>query len=476
MRERTVLSLLPVLAVAGLACGSATTTSGDDGGTGDASPADVPGEADTPAEADIQPPDSPTETIEDAGGDEPDAAPGRAVGAPCNHAEQCADGPVPGECLTMVWAIEAPNGYCTAIGCHDDADCPGGAAAAACAELYGGVRACFRRCEVEIDCRNSEGYRCIDPDGDDPAPSVCLPFCRGNEDCTGTNVACDMGGHPPLCHDEAGHRNGEPCVHHADCAAGSYCLAERALFGGWPRGYCTQDCLSEEDCGNGGTCVISCVDDDDRTVTDPCDDDTRPGEPDPNNRGICMENCTLPGDSCTRPGYRCKVLGPTTATSHSVCAPDCGDSGGGCGETGWTCDPYAGVFLGGATFGFGRCQPPLDTAALGGSCRITSGCRGGFCLAESLTGYPRGLCAEECGFLDPCPADFECTGGGLFAGFCFRPCSLSADDCRAGTRCNEIGGMSACVPNCTTNDDCLNGCCHQDGTGFCDPQRARCMM
>ncbi|MBN1773166.1 MAG: hypothetical protein JXB32_18005, partial [Deltaproteobacteria bacterium] len=116
------------------------------------------------------------------------------------------------------------------------------------------------------------------------------------------------------------------------------------------------------------------------------------------------------------------------------------------------------------------------TTALGGACRVTSGCRGGFCLAESLTGYPRGLCAEECGFGDPCPTGLECTGGGLFAGLCFRPCSPAADDCRAGTRCEDLGwGVVTCVPDCASNADCANGCCHLDDTGYCDPQRALCM-
>lgn len=477
MGERSVRWLLPALAVLLPACGSATTTSEDDGGTGDAPPADVPGETDVPPEADAPPPDVPPEALEDAGGDEADAAPGRAIGAPCSLAEQCADGLVPAECLTMVWAIEAPNGYCTAIGCHDDADCPGGAEVAACAELYGGVRACFRRCASEADCRIDEGYRCIDPDGDDSAPRVCLPFCRANTDCTEPDMACDTHGRPPLCHDATGRQNGEPCAHHSDCAAGSYCLAERALFGGWPKGYCTQDCLTEEECGNGGTCILSCADDDGRPTTDPCDDDTRPGVPDPDNRGICMATCTPGPEACARQGYTCKSLGPARGAEKNVCAPDCNEAHGGCGETGWICDPYAGVFLGGATFGFGRCQPPLDTVALGGPCRITSGCRGGFCLAESLVGYPHGLCAEECGPLDPCPDDLQCTGGGLFTGFCFRPCDTSADDCRAGTRCESVGAsVSACIPDCTTNADCLNQCCHLDGTGLCDPRRILCMM
>jgi hypothetical protein len=463
MRQETVVRMLATcLAGWGMNCGSATTTEPDDGATVDAPPTD----ADAETVADVEP-ETEAETDADAG---------RPVGAHCNLAEQCADGLVPGECLTMIWAIEAPDGYCTGLGCHEAADCPGGADVAVCAELYAGINVCLARCGIEDDCRTTEGYHCLDPDQTGPIPNVCLPFCTTAGGCPG-GQSCHTGGRPPLCHESAGAVNGQPCEHHADCAAGSYCLAERALFGGWPQGYCTQDCRSDAVCSNGGVCVLSCSNEDDNLLNDPCNDDGTPGSEDPSNLGICMESCVRGTGSCPRPGYVCKSVGPGSGHNLDVCAPDCGESAGGCGGVGWTCDPFAGVFIGGATYGYGRCQPPLDETALGGTCQVTSGCRGAFCISESLTGYPQGLCAEECGLGDPCPTGFECTGGGLLAGLCFRPCTVGVTECRPGTRCADLGwGVITCVPDCQSNADCDNTCCHQDVTGYCDPTRQYCML
>jgi hypothetical protein len=405
---------------------------------------------------------------------EADGGEGRAVGQPCNLAEQCADGLVPGECITMIWALEAPEGYCTGIGCLRDEDCPGGAAEAECVDLAAGVRVCADRCASRSDCRS--GYDCMDPDGDGPATPACSASCSEDAACP-SDQWCDVWGDPPLCHVRSGARaNGDPCEHHFECAPGSYCLAERALLAGWPRGYCTQDCAVGADCSNGGACVLSCVDDDPAMTTDPCDDDGMAGL-DPNNVGICMARCTRTPDSCTRPGYDCQALGPTLARNQDVCGVACRDLSTVCENVGWTCDPYAGSLLGGASWGSGRCQPPLEVAALGEPCAGTTGCRGGMCMAESVTGYPRGLCTEECGFGDACPTGFECSGLGLFAGLCFRPCTLGGSDCRPGTACQDLGlGITACMPACGSNADCDNTCCSQFGTGYCDPHRADCMM
>jgi hypothetical protein len=461
----------------GLGCGTATSPAED---------ADVP-DPDDGAMPDVVAEDGGSIDGEDDAGpgdagdagdaeeaDGGDADSGRPVGSLCNLPEQCADGVVPAECLSMIWAIEAPDGYCTAFGCRFDEDCPGGASVAACAEMYPRFRACMARCDGAADCR--EGYQCLDPDDTGTIPRICVPFCTATSGCPG-GMTCDAGGRPPLCHRTGtdARVNGEPCAHHADCHAGSYCLAERALFSGWPSGYCTQDCRTQEDCGNGGVCVLSCEDDDDNILNDPCDDDTRPGVDDPSNNGLCLDDCTPTGsNACLRPGYACRAVGPHRTREHDVCVPNC--SAAACENVGWTCDPNAGVFIGGGTFGYGRCQPPLDVAALGGPCRVSGGCRGGFCLAESLTGYPHGLCTEECGVGDACPSsEFGCSSGGLFPGLCFRRCESGATECRPGLSCQDLGwGITTCAPACTTNAHCANGCCHQDTTGYCDPTREFC--
>jgi hypothetical protein len=190
-----------------------------------------------------------------------------------------------------------------------------------------------------------------------------------------------------------------------------------------------------------------------------------------------MATCTRIPDSCSRPGYTCQALGPTRAREQDVCAPNCRESSTPCGEAGWLCDPSAGTLLGGNIWGVGRCQPPLDEAALGEPCAATTGCRGGTCLAESIVGYPGGLCTEECGPTDACPTGFTCTGAGLFNGFCFLPCTVGLTDCRPGTHCEDLGwGVTTCTPSCGSNADCVNTCCSQDATGYCDPARANCMM
>jgi hypothetical protein len=468
------LAVVGTAAACSLALFTDEPVDGGDGATdadgGSDADADADGDADVEADADG---DADVEAEADGAAD---GEAGRPVGAFCNLAEQCVDGLVPGECLTMIWAIEAPDGYCTGVGCQRDDDCPGGAAEAECVEMYAGIRVCLDRCTVPGDCRT--GYGCIDFDDAGPAGPACLASCSSDAPCLLDQV-CDLDGRPPLCHEPAGstRRNGEACEHHSECGAGSYCLAEQALFAGWPRGYCTQDCATGAECTNGGACVLSCVNDDDAILNDPCDDDTTPGTPDPNNHGLCMETCTLGPDACSRPGYTCQTLGPFRTRNHNVCAASCDDGSSICGEVGWICDPNAGTLLGGASWGSGRCQPPLDTTALGNPCALTSGCLGGMCLGESVIGYPRGICTEECGPGDDCPTPFVCTGAGLFSGLCFRPCTVGGDDCRPGTECQDLGwGVTTCAPACAANADCDNTCCSQYGTGYCDPARARCMM
>ncbi|MBI4917393.1 MAG: hypothetical protein HY825_16260 [Acidobacteria bacterium] len=466
-----LLASLAVAAACSLALFTDEPADGGDGGAdvdGGAEAADADGDVLAETEAETEPDG---DALEEA---EADGSAGRAVGEPCNLSEQCADGLVPGECMTMVGAIEAPEGYCTGIGCLRDDDCPGGAAAALCAEMVAGVRVCLDRCTSQAECR--PGYACLDPDGDGPGGFGCAASCSAEGGCP-SGQSCDPGGFPPLCHLDAGARaNGDPCEHHYECRPGSYCLAERALLAGWPRGYCTQDCAVSGDCRNGGACVLACADDDGSSVTDPCDDDGMAGL-DPDNQGLCMTTCTRVPDSCSRPGYSCQALGPTFLRNQDVCAVACRDGSSPCDNVGWTCDPNAGSLIGGSSWGSGRCQPPLDVPALGEPCAATTGCRGGMCLAESVTGYPRGLCTEECGVGDPCPEPFACSGLGLFTGLCFRPCTLGGTECRPGTVCQDLGwGILACAAACTANADCDNTCCSQFGTGYCDPHRAECML
>lgn len=399
-----------------------------------------------------------------------------SVGAACERAEDCSGGVVPAECLRMLWALEMPGGYCTALICARDAECPGGDALAACVDVLPGLPACLDRCDPPVDpCR--DGYRCIDPDGGGPSPRVCLPFCERDEDCpAGQTCAADR--LPPLCHRLAAEQNGAACRSHADCRPGSWCFAETATYGGFPGGMCTQFCLRDGDCANGGACVVSCGNQDGRQGND-CDDDGVPGL-DEDAQGLCMQACSpVEPRDCQRTGYTCRELGHIPERRAHACGPDCAEEGGGCTTPGWTCDPSGGVVWG-AGYGIGRCQPPFQASQLGAACSLSSGCAGGFCIDEAFSGYPGGMCVEEClggpGSPDSCPGGAICAAGPGEPSICLRTCVEGTDDCREGLGCQEMLGVFwVCMPDCTANDQCGYGCCNRDGSGFCDPTRRNCL-
>ena len=199
-----------------------------------------------------------TDGDEDGGAD--DGGPtGLPVGAPCTSGEECLDGGVAGECVRALVGLTFPDGYCTAIGCSGDADCPGGATDAACLPAVG-YSWCADRCDVSApDCRT--GYICVDPDLIGPIPAVCLPVCIDDEDCPEGQL-CDTTGSPRICREATGADNGAACAGSSECAVGSSCVPENSSFVGvWPAsgppgGICIQSCLDDSECTNGGACVV----------------------------------------------------------------------------------------------------------------------------------------------------------------------------------------------------------------------------
>ena len=99
-----------------------------------------------------------------------DLASGRgAVGSACTASSECER-----NCLRdPAW----PNGYCTTVqlDCRVAVDCPAGTI---CGDVNPpGNEICLKRCNVDGDCRTSEGYACCLHGA---GAEVCVPlrFCR----------------------------------------------------------------------------------------------------------------------------------------------------------------------------------------------------------------------------------------------------------------------------------------------------------
>ncbi|MBI5501240.1 MAG: hypothetical protein HY907_13420 [Deltaproteobacteria bacterium] len=497
---RQTLMLVAFGAAALTACGDSTTNlSGDadgateadttldveDGDEAETAP-DVAADADIGTDADADPDadssadaEAEAETEAEAEAEADGGPTGAPIGAPCAAADDCLDGAVPAECLRESFGAAWPDGYCSAIGCRDDAECPGGPPGAICVGTGGGMPLCFATCDSALDdCRT--GYHCLDPDGPGLLAGVCLPACRDDGDCA-AGETCDTGDGLPVCRSTAGAANGGACVTLADCASGSGCHPESETTGmsGWPGGLCTQGCQADADCTNGGVCALNCSDEN-RTRGDDCDDDGVAGPDESGVEGQCLAACD-PADAgaCPRDGYTCRAVGENFGGAVNACAPDCSEAGGGCTVAGNVCDPAGGA-LGGDAWGLGRCQPPFDPALLGGPCSVTGGCTGGTCMAELFSGFPHGNCVEECiagpgG--DPCPGTSLCLAPPGEPGWCADLCSPSSPSCRDGYECRLVGGGAAwiCLPGCTDNAQCEFECCDAAGSGACDPSRTRCL-
>ncbi|MBI5488528.1 MAG: hypothetical protein HY905_14440 [Deltaproteobacteria bacterium] len=463
---------------------------GDSGGGNDASDAEIAPEVEGSADADVDvEPETEVGPDADADGgadadadgdaDADDGGPsGLPVGSPCTFGEECLDGTAAGECVRALIGLTFPDGYCTALGCTDDADCPGGATDAACVPAIG-FRWCAHRCDTAApDCRT--GYVCVDPDAIGPVPALCLPVCRTDDDCP-TGQTCDTTASPPICRETAGADNGSACAGSAECAVGSSCVPENSSFvgvfpaSGPPGGICIQDCLTDSECTNGGSCVVVCADQNSTPGADDCDDDGTAGL-DPGASGICLEACDLTDPAaCARTGYACRSIGENLSGPRDVCTVDCAE--GGCTIPGWECDPSAG--MGSLEYGAGRCQPPFEDADLGQACTFTSGCTGGTCLAEPYLGAPGGTCIEEClgglSSTDPCPTGSYCLARAGEIGSCVPRCTPGGTDCRDGWACTRVVIVDVCMPACTSNDQCDNGCCRADGSGTCNPAGTDCL-
>ncbi len=224
---------------------------------------------------------------------------------------------------------------------------------------------------------------------------------------------------------------GAACSSEAECE-GAPCIGE------WPGGYCTADCVSNEDCGEDATCV-------------------------PVGRGsnICLANCDLEDTDSCRTGYGCTSPGSIGA---SVCIPGC-NSNDDCSE-GLECQ------VGGGDFGEGVCFDP--DSSVGDACTADEECpASATCLAEEFAGWPSGACATGCDYVSGsgCSDGASCV---LYRGrfdICVASCATD-DDCRDGFACkadDEYPDRMTCQPGCTSDADCsIDGYVCNPTLGTCD--------
>lgn len=148
----------------------------------------------------------------------------------------------------------------------------------------------------------------------------------------------------------------------------------------------------------------------------------------------CFDLCEIGGDDC-RIGYACVVF--SLEESAGICLP--GDAG----------------------------------ANIGDACQTIADCPpGGDCWSEAVYGYPSGNCVMGCTLsFDQCPAGSRCVPTGADTGVCFRECSAT-EDCRDAYDCFEIGtveiSFEACYPSCGSDTQCSSPReCNPNG--FCGP-------
>lgn len=224
---------------------------------------------------------------------------------------------------------------------------------------------------------------------------------------------------------------GKSCDADKDCGAGMCLTTLPGSFGQGtmdaPDGYCSGACMTNTDCGEGGSCqgAFAGIGGIGATV------------------GRCLKSCT-DSTEC-RDGYRCvNGLGmPVTA---------------GAADAGVAMNPGAGLL------GANTCQPlpatdKLADGIVGSMCGADEDCGDGRCLTTSTAAtYPGGYCTGSCLADSDCGAKGSCTPGLVGgAGTCYLSCGSDADCKRDGYRCRANGDRMQCVPGAAPLQDGVVG-------------------
>jgi len=123
------------------------------------------------------------------------------VGAPCTAANPAVCGTDQNASCLDVVTDDYPGGYCNVDPCSelDGHLCPVGAS---CVQLNGENGQCFKDCSGDTDCRNKEGYFCLDMTNDrpdsghacsDPQTAACWHSGASHKVCVKHTLICPNG-------------------------------------------------------------------------------------------------------------------------------------------------------------------------------------------------------------------------------------------------------------------------------------------
>jgi hypothetical protein len=231
---------------------------------------------------------------------------------------------------------------------------------------------------------------------------------------------------------------GKACTADTDCGASGECrdplrggtYADENLGSSGPTGgYCTANCVSDAECGEGGVCFGT---------------GRRGGE--------CRKSCAAAAD-CERDNYECaKLNNPPLLdedTGMEVAVPQ-------------TCQPLR--------------TPVSFTNEVGNACADDAACNGGTCRGGGQ--WPGGYCSGSCNADSDCGAEGVCLlriyGAG---GSCYEGCTVDTDCKRDALNygCVEAtGGVTICAfeqdplppgtsgKPCAADTDCANGECEDE--------------
>lgn len=376
---------------------------------------------------------------------EPDAndvqsAPGK-IGDPCIGDNTC----------ESKLCLLSPGGYCSISPCSDD--CPTGAACL----VLGTVKACFKECTADGDCRVKDGYACKTEIAR-LKPPLYARVCRPTGDGT-TGASCQID---------------------ADCAGAMTCLATLK------KGYCAMvNCKANSDCANDERCVRvegipSCM--------KLCDTSTECRTAD-NHECVTQTDieqatvkiCTMK-EGTAQVGDFCEVNLDCVSKQCEVLATGvCNDSAKSFCKTHQDCpvvDRISGVCTQTKVVGMcvAECDPFGAPCADGGVCassgtgyRCLKGCTDtGECRKDAnfqcLVGTTKSNGEFACVLADrivgaECTSSYNCADGQVCRtnfpeGYCTRPCPGGSADCPFPGVCVTIGNEAVCAKRCLFDNEC----------------------